>query len=189
MWASQGATSIESESNVSRPPEETQHPSVLAHVNDPAKSRIRDRDPLTLSPPRGNHPRSSACAPKDNREGRPTANHKNKEKGTLRKQSPDVCCLTASQRKKRALMTQSLVVSVSNHVEKKRAETRCAGRGAPKNLRRRSEIRAGSLALTARVRSGRDHPEREHVDHRNGSKHPVLFISTPSPRRPLPCLG
>jgi hypothetical protein len=65
-----GATSIESKSNVSRPPEETQHPSVLAHANDPAKSRIRDRDPLTLSPPRGNHPRSSACAPKDNREGR-----------------------------------------------------------------------------------------------------------------------
>jgi len=77
---------------------------------------------------------------------------------------------------------------------KKRAETRCAGRGAPKSLRRRSEIDAGSLTLTARVRSGRDHPEREHVDHRNGSKHPekgsgLLFISMPSQRRPLPCLG
>jgi len=36
----------------------------------------------------------------------------------------------------------------------------------PKNLRRRSEIRKGSLALTAQVRSGRDHSEREHVDHR-----------------------
>jgi hypothetical protein len=34
--ASQGATSIESESNVSRPPEETLAPSVLAHVNGPA---------------------------------------------------------------------------------------------------------------------------------------------------------
>ena len=35
--------------------------------------------------------------------------------------------------------------------------------------------------------------EREHVDHRNGSKHPekgsgVLFMSKPSQRRPLPCL-
>jgi len=64
----------------------------------------------------------------------------------------------------------------------------------PKNLRRRSEIRKGSLALTAQVRSGRDHSEREHVDHRNGSKHPekgsgVLFMSKPSQRRPLPCLG
>ena len=64
----------------------------------------------------------------------------------------------------------------------------------PKNLRRRSEIRKGSLALTAQVRSGRDHSEREHVDHRNGSKHPekgsgVLFMSMPSRRRPLPCLG
>ena len=136
MWASQGATSIESESNVSRPPEETQHPSVLAHVNDPAKSRIRDRDPLTLSPPRGNHPRSSACAPKDDREGRPTANHKNKEKGTLRTQSPDVCCLTASQRKKRALMTQSLVVSVSNHAsaggKKKSRDALCRSWGPKK---------------------------------------------------------
>jgi hypothetical protein len=37
--------------------------------------------------------------PKDDREGRQTANHKNQEKGTLRTQSPDVCRLTASQRK------------------------------------------------------------------------------------------
>ena len=63
-----------------------------------------------------------------------------------------------------------------------------------KNLRRQSEIRTGSLALTAQVRSGRDHPDREHVDHQNGSKHPekgsgLLFISMLSPRRPLPCLG
>ena len=36
----------------------------------------------------------------------------------------------------------------------------------PKNLRRQSEIDTGSLALTAQVRSGRDHSEREHVDHR-----------------------
>ena len=64
----------------------------------------------------------------------------------------------------------------------------------PKNLRRQSEISTRSLALTARVRSGRDHPVREHVDRRNGSKHPekgsgVLFISMPSQRRPLPCFG
>jgi hypothetical protein len=57
----------------------------------------------------------------------------------------------------------------SNHAsaggKKKGAETRCAGRGAPKTLRRLSEIDTGSLALTAQVRSGRDHLEREHVDH------------------------
>jgi hypothetical protein len=55
--------------------------------------------------------------------------------------------------------------------EKSRPGRVCRSWG-PKNLRRRSEIRAGSLALTARVRSGRDHPDREHVEHRNGSKHP-----------------
>jgi len=76
---------------------------------------------------------------------------------------------------------------------KKSRDALCRSWG-PKYLRRRSEIRAGSLALTARVRSGRDHSEREHVDHRNGSKHPekgsgVLFMSKPSQRRPLPCLG
>ena len=77
---------------------------------------------------------------------------------------------------------------------KKRSRDALCRSWGPKNLRRRSEIRAGSLALTARVRSGRDHSEREHVDHRNGSKHPekgsgVLFMSKPSQRRPLPCLG
>jgi len=94
-------------------------------------------------------------------------------------------------------MTQSLVVSVSNHASaggKKRSRDALCRSWGPKNLRRRSEIRAGSLALTAQVRSGRDHSEREHVDHRNGSKHPekgsgVLFMSKPSQRRPLPCLG
>ena len=94
-------------------------------------------------------------------------------------------------------MTPSLSVSVSTtplRVVKKRSRDALCRSWGPKNLRRRSEIRAGSLALTARVRSGRDHSEREHVDHRNGSKHPekgsgVLFMSKPSQRRPLPCLG
>ena len=114
-------------------------------------------------------------------EGRHTASQKRKRK----------------RKRKRALVTQSLGVSVQNHASaggKKVDRDVCAGRGAPKNLRRQSEIRTGSLALTARVRSGRDHPDREHVDHQNGSKHPekgsgLLFISMLSPRRPLPCLG
>ena len=38
-----------------------------------------------------------------------------------------------------------------------------------------SEIRTGSPGAWTR--------------HRNGSKHPVLFISMPGQRRPLPCLG
>ena len=162
---------------MSRPPEETQHPSVLAHANDPAKSRIRDRDPLKLSPPRGNHPRSSACAPKDNREGRQTASQKREKKMSARHAEPR--CLGPKPR--------------LCGWKKSRPGRMCRSWG-PKNLRRQSEIRTGSLALTARVRSGRDHPDREHVDHQNGSKHPeegsgVLFISMPSPRRPLPCLG
>jgi len=94
-------------------------------------------------------------------------------------------------------MTQSLVVSVSNHASaggKKRSRDALCRSWGPKNLRRQSEIDTGSLALTTQVRSGRDHSEREHVDHRNGSKHPekgsgVLFMSMPSRRRPLPCLG
>jgi len=49
--------------------------------------------------------------------------------------------------------------------EKKSRDALCRSWG-PKNLRRRSEIRAGSLALTAQVRSERDHSERENVDHR-----------------------
>ena len=114
-------------------------------------------------------------------EGRHTASQKRKRK----------------RKRKRALVTQSLGVSVQNHAsaggKKSRPGRMCRSWG-PKNLRRQSEIRTGSLALTARVRSGRDHPDREHVDHQNGSKHPeegsgVLFISMPSPRRPLPCLG
>jgi hypothetical protein len=44
----------------------------------------------------------------------------------------------------------------------------------PKNLRRLSEIDTGSLALTAQVRSGRDHLEREHVDH--GMDPPSNFV-------------
>jgi hypothetical protein len=94
-------------------------------------------------------------------------------------------------------MTQSLDVSVSNHASaggKKRSRDALCRSWGPKNLRRLSEIDTGSLALTAQVRSGRDHSEREHVDHRNGSKHPekgsgLLFISMPSRRRSLPCLG
>ena len=117
---------------------------------------------------------------------------KTRKRGHSERRAPMSAALRPAREKKRALMTQSLVVSVSNHAsaggKKKSRDALCRSWG-PKNLRRRSEIRAGSLALTARVRSGRDHPEREHVDHRNGSKHPVLFISTPSPRRPLPCLG
>jgi len=66
-------------------------------------------------------------------------------------------------------MTQSLVVSVSNHASaggKKRSRDALCRSWGPKNLRRQSEIDTGSLALTAQVRSGRDHSEREHVDHR-----------------------
>ena len=67
-------------------------------------------------------------------------------------------------------------VSVQNHAsaggKKSRPGRMCRSWG-PKYLRRQSEIKAGLLAWTARVRSGRDHPDREHVDHRNGSKHPV----------------
>ena len=78
-------------------------------------------------------------------------------------------------REKRALMTPSLSVSVSTtplRVVKKRSRDALCRSWGPKNLRRQSEIDTGSLALTAQVRSGRDHSEREHVDHRNGSKHP-----------------
>ena len=87
-------------------------------------------------------------------EGRHTASQKRKRK----------------RKRKRALVAQSLGVSVQNHAsaggKKKVDRDVCAGRGAPKNLRRQSEVSTGSLALTAQVRSEWDHSEREHADHR-----------------------
>ena len=86
-------------------------------------------------------------------EGRHTASQKRKRK----------------RKRKRALVTQSLGVSVQKPRlcgwEKSRPGRMCRSWG-PKNLRRQSEISTGSLALTARVRSERDHLERGHADHR-----------------------
>jgi len=80
---------------------------------------------------------------------------------------------TASQKREENKMSArhavSLGVSVQNYAsaggEKSRPGRMCRSWG-PKYLRRQSEIKAGLLAWTARVRSGRDHPDREHVDHR-----------------------
>ena len=53
----------------SRPPEETLAPSVLAHANDPAKSQIRGRDPIssTSSPLQGAITRGAPHVPHRNR--------------------------------------------------------------------------------------------------------------------------
>jgi hypothetical protein len=86
--------------------------------------------------------------------------------------------------KKGALITQSLMprLKTTGGGKKRSRDAFCRSWG-PKNLRRHSEIRRGSLALTARMRSGRDHSERECVDHRDG------YDSMSGPRHPLPCLG
>ena len=113
---------------------------------------------------------------------------KTRKRGHSESRAPMSAALRPAREKKSAHDAEPRCLGLKPRGKKKSRDALCRSWG-PKNLRRRSEIRAGSLALTARVRSGRDHLEREHVDHRNGSKHPVLFISTPSPRRPLPCLG
>ena len=52
----------------------------------------------------------------------------------------------------------------------------------PKNLRRQSEISTGTLALTAQVRSERDHSEREHAGHFTTCVMRVSRLETPSQR-------
>ena len=82
----------------------------------------------------------------------PARKEKEKEKGNERSS-------------RRASVSRSKTTPL--RVEKKKVDRDvCAGRGAPKNLRRQSEVSTGSLALTAQVRSEWDHSEREHADHR-----------------------
>ena len=84
----------------SPPPEETQRPSVLAHVNDLAYSRFEtgthSRSPLQGAITRG----APHVPPKITEKAARHPTTKTREKGTLRTQSPDVCRLTAGQTEK-----------------------------------------------------------------------------------------
>jgi len=63
---------------------------------------------------------------------------KTREKGTLRTQSPDVCRLTAGQTEKMSAHdAEPRCLGLKPRLcgwKKKGAETRCAGRGAPKTF-------------------------------------------------------
>ena len=122
----------------SPPPEETQRPSVLAHVNDLAYSRFEtgthSRSPLQGAITRG----APHVPPKITEKAARHPTTKTREKGTLRTQSPDVCRLTAGQTEKlSAHDAEPRCLGLKPRLcgwEKKGAETRCAGRGAPKTF-------------------------------------------------------
>ena len=179
----------------SPPPEETQRPSVLAHVNDLAYSRFEtgthSRSPLQGAITRG----APHVPPKMTEKAARQPTTKTRKRGHSERRAPMSAALRPAREKVSARHAEPRCLGPKPRLcgWKKSGPGRMCRSWGPKNLRRRSEIRKGSLALTAQVRSGRDHSEREHVDHRNGSKHPekgsgVLFMSKPSQRRPLPCL-